>query len=109
MNHAIADALVPIHEIRRLSTRCLLGIQNMPMLERQTAQPHEGVDLQPKRVVVGHAEKIGIGVERKQGRGANASSNTERRRLEPCVHGCKWLHFKTKILNAACARNAGLH
>ncbi|MNE98638.1 hypothetical protein D3C80_1971830 [compost metagenome] len=61
---AVTDAVLAVHQVGQLPARRLLRIEDMPVLERQAAQVQEGMDLQAEGVVVGHAEELGVGIER---------------------------------------------
>jgi hypothetical protein len=61
---AVADGPLFIDEIRQLRARCRFGIENMPVLERQPAQPQKREDLLSIGVVVFDAIQAGVRIER---------------------------------------------
>jgi hypothetical protein len=64
---AVADRLVVVDDVRKLTTRSGRGIEDVLVFERHAGELEEGVDLQPVAVVVGDTEQGRVRVQGEHG------------------------------------------
>ena len=60
---AVPDRLVAVNDVGKLPARSGRGIEDVLVSEGHASEFEEGVDLQPVAVIVGDAEKAGVGIK----------------------------------------------
>ena len=86
---AVADRLAIVNDVGKLPARRRRGVEDVLVNERHAREFEEGVDLEPIAVVVGDAEKGGVGVKGEHCgvlREADAAAMTHRRSRPPPTH-----------------------